>query len=134
MGTSEDVQADAVESETSIADYQKGTVEAWEEQRRKPWQVYVDATLGFRNHWYPAFFSHELREADVSDAAGEPVGNVKAMTLLGEAVICRRIAGKVYAVQDWCLHRGVPFSSRPECYTRETITCWYPPRLHLRRP
>jgi carbazole 1,9a-dioxygenase terminal dioxygenase component len=125
VSTSEDVQRDAGESAASIADYQKGTVEAWEEQRRKPWQVYVDATLGFRNHWYPAFYSHELREADVSDAAGEPVANVKAMTLLGEAVICRRIGGKVHAVQDWCLHRGVPFSSRPECYTRETITCWY---------
>jgi len=35
VSTSEDVQRDAGESAASIADYQKGTVEAWEEQRRK---------------------------------------------------------------------------------------------------
>jgi len=28
-----------------------------------------------------------------------------------------RIGGRVYAVQDSCLHRSVPFSARPECYT-----------------
>src|SRR5438876_3653857 len=112
-------------SSKPIADWQKGTVEAWEEQRRKPWQVYVEAELGFRNHWYPAFFGHELKEADVSDRTGTPVEQFKAMTILGEAILFRRIGGQVYAVQDWCLHRGVPFSARLECYTPETITCWY---------
>jgi carbazole 1,9a-dioxygenase len=115
----------APRSRKSLSDYERDPVEAWEEQRRKPWQVYVDAELGLRNHWYPAFFSHELREADVSSNAGEPVSEFKHLTMLGEKLLFRRIGGKVYAVQDWCLHRGVPFSSRPECYTAETITCWY---------
>ncbi|MEA2661316.1 MAG: carbazole 1,9a-dioxygenase, partial [Chloroflexota bacterium] len=109
----------------SIGDYQKDTVEAWEEQRRKPWQVYVDAELGLRNHWYPAFYSHELAEADVSPATGEVVTQTKALKLLGEPILFRRVDGQVCAVQDWCLHRGVPFSVRPECYTKETLTCWY---------
>src|SRR5881398_609160 len=78
-------------SSKPIADWQKGTVEAWEEQRRKPWQVYVEAELGFRNHWYPAFFGHELKEADVSDRTGTPVQQFKAMTILGEAILFRRI-------------------------------------------
>jgi carbazole 1,9a-dioxygenase terminal dioxygenase component len=102
-----------------------GPIEAWEEQRRKPWQEYVEATLGFRNHWYPAFFSHELAEADVSDVHGEQVKNFKVATLLGERILFRRVDGVVHAIQDWCLHRGVPFSTRPECYTKDTITCWY---------
>jgi carbazole 1,9a-dioxygenase terminal dioxygenase component len=112
-------------SARSLADWQKGTVEAWEEQRRKPWQVYVDAELGFRNHWYPAFYAHELLEADVSPNSGEPVELFKSVTILGERILFRRVDGDVYAVQDWCLHRGVPFSSRPECYTKSTLTCWY---------
>jgi len=112
-------------SERTIGDWQKDPIEAWEEQRRKPWQVYVDAVLGFRNHWYPAFFSHELAEADVSGPAGEPVEQTKVVTLLGERILFRRIDGNVYGVQDWCLHRGVAFSLKPECYTKETVTCWY---------
>jgi carbazole 1,9a-dioxygenase len=109
----------------SMGDFEKDTVEAWEEQRRKPWQLYVDAELGLRNHWYPAFFSGELAEADVSPATGEPVEQQKTLMLLGESILFRRIDGVVHAVQDWCLHRGVPFSVRPECYTKETLTCWY---------
>src|SRR5882757_36852 len=104
---------------------EKEPLEAWEEQRRKPWQEYVDATLGFRNHWYPAFFSSELGEADVSDEHGDEVKSFKVATLLGERILFRRIDGEIHAVQDWCLHRGVPFSTRPECYTKDTITCWY---------
>ncbi len=80
----------------------------------KPWQVYLEASLGFRNHWYPALFSVEL-----------PEGEIKAVELLGEPVLFRRIDGVVYAIRDRCLHRGVPFSIRPECYTKHTITCWY---------
>ncbi len=111
--------------EKSIADYEREPLEAWEEQRRKPWQVYVDAELGLRNHWYPAFFSQELGEADISPSSGEPVEHFKQLTMLGEKILFRRIGGQVYAVQDWCLHRGVAFSRRPECYTRDTVTCWY---------
>jgi carbazole 1,9a-dioxygenase terminal dioxygenase component len=81
---------------------------------RKPWQPYLQAALGFRNHWYPACFSHQLAEGE---AQGEQ--------LLGERVLLKRIDGTVYAVQDRCLHRGVQFSVRPECHSRNTISCWY---------
>ncbi len=88
--------------------------EVAEAARTKPWQPYLDAALGFRNHWYPAFFSHELAE-----------GAVRAERLLGESLFFKRVGGQVYAVEDRCLHRGAPFSARPECYSPNTVTCWY---------
>jgi carbazole 1,9a-dioxygenase len=109
----------------SIGELEKDTVEAWDEQRKKPWHEYVEAELGFRNHWYPAFFSHELGEADVSPESGEPVTQQRTVTLLGERIFFRRIDGQVYGIQDRCAHKGVPFSAKPECYTRETVTCFY---------
>ena len=81
---------------------------------RKPWQPYLDAALGFRNHWYVAFFSAQLAE-----------GEVRAQTLLGERVLFKRIDGRVHAIEDRCAHRGVPLSVRPECYSANTISCWY---------
>jgi len=75
---------------------------------------YVAAKYGFRNHWYPALFSDEIGE-----------GEVKPVQLLGEALVLRRIDGKVFGVRDQCLHRGVPLSRKIECYTKDTITCWY---------
>lgn len=110
---------------TSIGELEKAPVEAWEEQRRKPWHEYVDAKLGFRNHWYPAFFSHELGEADVSPPSGEPVAMQRTEVVLGERIFFRRIVGRIYAVQDRCLHKGVPFSAKPECFTKDTLTCFY---------
>ena len=89
------------------------------------WQDYLDAGLGFRNHWYPAFFSHELKEADASPGNGEPVEHFRCTVILGERILFRRIDGQVYAIHDQCIHKGVPLSKKPECYTRETITCWY---------
>ncbi|MCZ6874000.1 MAG: Rieske 2Fe-2S domain-containing protein, partial [bacterium] len=83
-------------------------------QQEKPWQRYLDAELGLRNYWYPALFSHEL-----------PEGEMQPLTLLGERLFFKRIDGKVYCIEDRCLHRGVPFSARPECYTKHTLTCWY---------
>jgi len=44
---------------------------------------------------------------------------------LGENVLLKRIDGKVYAIKDRCIHRGVRLSRKIECYTRDTITCWY---------
>jgi carbazole 1,9a-dioxygenase terminal dioxygenase component len=110
---------------STIGGFEQGPIEAWEEQRRKPWQLYVDAELGFRNHWYPAFFSSELAEGDTSSSSGEPITSFKTLKMLGEEIFFRRFDGKVHAVQDWCLHRGVAFSRRPECYTQDTLTCWY---------
>jgi carbazole 1,9a-dioxygenase terminal dioxygenase component len=31
----------------------------------------------------------------------------------------------VYAVEDRCAHRGVQLSVRPECFSKNTISCWY---------
>jgi carbazole 1,9a-dioxygenase terminal dioxygenase component len=45
--------------------------------------------------------------------------------LIGENVILRRVDGRVRALQDRCLHQGVRFSRKPECYTPDAITCWY---------
>jgi len=57
---------------------------------------YLDAEIGFRNHWYPAAFSYEL-EGD------QPL----PVTMLGEKVLLRRIDGVVFAIEDRCLHRRV---------------------------
>src|SRR5688500_6015564 len=79
--------------------------------RKKPWQPYIEAGLGFRNHWYPALFSHEIAE-----------GEVKGQVILGERIAFKRVDGRVYAIEDRCAHRGVRFSVRPECYTKNTIS------------
>ncbi|MGI5219420.1 Rieske 2Fe-2S domain-containing protein [Nocardia sp. CA-290969] len=96
---------------------------------RKPkpssWPRYIEAELGFRDHWYPAFFGAELTEADISDHHGDEVSNIRTEVLLGERILFRRVNGKVYAVEDRCRHRGVTLAARPECYTADTITCWY---------
>jgi carbazole 1,9a-dioxygenase terminal dioxygenase component len=78
------------------------------------WRAYVEAKLGFRNHWYPVRFSSELTE-----------GQLITIQVLGEKLLLKRIDGKVYAIRDRCLHRGVPLSRKPDCYTKDTITCWY---------
>lgn len=44
--------------------------------------------------------------------------------LLGERIALKRAGGTVYAFEDRCAHRAAPFSSRPECYTENTVTCW----------
>ena len=72
------------------------------------WQRYLDAELGLRNHWYPAFFSRDLAD-----------GETRHESLLGERIYFKRVAGRVYAVENRCAHRGAPFSSRVECYTDE---------------
>lgn len=81
---------------------------------RKPWQVWIDAELGFRDYWYPAALSRHLAE-----------GQSKAIALLGEPILLTRQNGRVYALEDRCPHRGIRFSARPLFYTKETLTCWY---------
>lgn len=75
---------------------------------------YVAAKYGFRNHWYPAFLSSDLKE-------GEP----RPVRLCGERILVKRIDGAPYAIKDQCLHKGVPLSRKVECYTKDTISCWY---------
>src|SRR5262245_23739040 len=84
------------------------------QQVKQSWRPYLEAKLGFRNHWYPALFSHDL-EGD------EP----KSVKILGERILMRRVSGQTFALEDRCAHRRVPFSAKIECYTKETITCWY---------
>jgi nitrite reductase/ring-hydroxylating ferredoxin subunit len=75
---------------------------------------YVEADWGFKNHWYPAFFSKE-----VADNA------VQAITIAGHDIVMRRVGGKLYALRDKCAHRGARFSQEPLCFNDETISCWY---------
>ena len=77
-------------------------------------QPYIDARWGIKNHWYPALFSHEIKEDEV-----------KGIQVAGEPIALRRANGKVYALRDECLHRGVRISARPTCFTKDTISCWY---------
>ena len=81
---------------------------------KKPWRPYLEAKLGFRNHWYAAFFGHTLGE-----------GECRGQEMLGERIFFKRIDGKVYAMEDRCAHRGVPISLRPECFSKNTVSCWY---------
>jgi len=81
---------------------------------KKQYQPYMEAEWGFINHWYPAAFTHEL-----------PEGEMKGIQIAGVPIVLRRAKGKVYALLDQCLHRGVRFSAKPMCLNDETITCWY---------
>jgi len=65
------------------------------------WRNYLAAKLGFRNHWYPVMFSREIGENEV-----------EARKLLGENILLKRIDGKVHAIRDRCLHRGVKLSEK----------------------
>ena len=78
------------------------------------WRDYLAAKVGFRNHWYPIKLSREIDESQV----------VKA-TVCGENILLKRIDGKIFAIRDRCIHRGVQLSEKLECYSKGTITCWY---------
>ena len=84
------------------------------QQVKHSWRPYLEAKLRFRNHWYPALFSSDLN-------GDEP----QAVKILGERIVMRRVDGQVCALEDRCAHRRVPLSAKIECYTKETITCWY---------
>ncbi|WP_440940413.1 Rieske 2Fe-2S domain-containing protein [Immundisolibacter sp.] len=82
--------------------------------RIRGWRGYAEAKLGFRNHWYPTLNSGEVTE-------GKPV----TFQLAGEKLLINRIDGRLYCIKDQCLHRGVPLSRKVECYSKDTVTCWY---------
>lgn len=83
-------------------------------QADKPWAKWLEAELGFRNHWYPVEASRNI-----------PDNSHKAIKLLGEDILFVRRRGKLFAIEDRCSHRGTRFSVRPICYTDDTITCWH---------
>lgn len=78
------------------------------------YQPYKDAAWGFINHWYPALFSNELAE-----------DQVEGIQICGIPIALRRVDGKVFALKDQCLHRGVRLSEKPMCFNKSTISCWY---------
>jgi nitrite reductase/ring-hydroxylating ferredoxin subunit len=78
------------------------------------YQPYKDAAWGFMNHWYPALFSEEL-----------PENHVEGIQICGVPIVLRRVDGKIYALKDQCIHRGVRLSKKPMCFNKETISCWY---------
>ncbi|WP_246217108.1 Rieske 2Fe-2S domain-containing protein [Paraburkholderia panacisoli] len=77
------------------------------------YQPYKDAAWGFVNHWYPALFSHELAEDEL-----------QGVQICGIPIVLRRANGKVYALKDQCLHRGVRLSEKPMCFNKKTLSCW----------
>ena len=82
-------------------------------EAKKPYEPYIDADLGLRNHWYAALFGSELAE-----------GGLKGEMICGERIVFKRVDGDVFALADRCPHRGAAFSARPECYSKNTVTCW----------
>ena len=80
----------------------------------KHWRGFVEAKLGFRNHWYPILQSKDVEE-----------GGTATAKLCGEDLIFTRFDGEVCCLRDKCIHRGVKFSKKPECHKKGTITCWY---------
>jgi nitrite reductase/ring-hydroxylating ferredoxin subunit len=69
--------------------------------------------LGFREYWYPALETRQVR--------GTPV----SLKMLGDdLVLFRDLAGKVVALSDWCPHRGARLSLGV-CEFEGTVTCPY---------
>ena len=81
---------------------------------RRKWGRYVEASLGFRNHWYPIRYSNDI-----------PEGEIVPVRLLGESIVLTRVDGNVRGLQDRCAHRGVRLSAQPLCFQKGTISCWY---------
>lgn len=76
------------------------------------WPTYNDATLGFRNFWYPVQWARRI--------GAKPV----PITLLGEKIVLIRDGDKVRALHDRCPHRGVPLSLGRRQFDG-TISCPY---------
>lgn len=105
---------DSVVRRRTTVSGQKGPNRVNDAKLQSQYQPYKDAAWGFINHWYPALFSHEL-----------PEDSVEGIQICGIPIVLRRSGGKVYALKDQCLHRGVRLSAKPMCLTEDTITCWY---------
>jgi nitrite reductase/ring-hydroxylating ferredoxin subunit len=63
-----------------------------------PYRRFNIPATGFRNYWYPIV------------TAGEVGRKPKAVRLLGEDIVLFRDAGKLFALEDRCPHRGVKLS------------------------
>ena len=79
-----------------------------------PWPRYEEAALGFRDYWYPAMLSRQVRRRP------------RAIQILGEKLVFIRHGGQAYALEDRCPHRGVPLSMGTcEFPGTRTISCRY---------
>lgn len=76
------------------------------------WPCYDAAVLGLKNYWYPLTFSRRVTSKPLS------------LKLLGEPVMLRREASRIYALRDQCMHRGVPLSLGRQEFPG-TWTCCY---------
>ncbi len=85
------------------------------------WPRYEAATVGFREYWYPVMRTRQLKRWAVR-------------TLLGDHVLFFRDGGKIYALNNRCMHRGVPLSvtvnrfggrGGPRQEFPGTVTCSY---------
>jgi phenylpropionate dioxygenase-like ring-hydroxylating dioxygenase large terminal subunit len=85
-----------------------------DQKTQSQYQPYKDAAWGFINHWYPALFSEEL-----------PDQHVEGIQICGVPILLRRSNGRIYAVKDQCVHRGVRLSAKPTCFNETSIACWY---------
>ena len=85
-----------------------------DQKTQSQYQPYKDAAWGFINHWYPALFSHEM-----------PEDHVEGIQICGIPIVLRRVDGRVHALKDQCVHRGVRLSAKPMCFNKQTISCWY---------
>lgn len=85
-----------------------------DDKTQSQYAPYKEAAWGFINHWYPALFSEEL-----------PEGHVEGIQICGVPIVLRRVNGRIFAIKDQCVHRGVRFSAKPTCFNENSITCWY---------
>ena len=85
-----------------------------DQKTQSQYQPYKDAAWGFINHWYPALFSHEM-----------PEDHVQGIQICGIPIVLRRVDGRIHALKDQCVHRGVRLSAKPMCFNKQTISCWY---------
>jgi phenylpropionate dioxygenase-like ring-hydroxylating dioxygenase large terminal subunit len=77
------------------------------------WPRYESAVLGFPNYWYPVMWSSQVKK--------KPIG----LTLLGQPIIVLRSEGKVYALHDRCLHRGVPLRLGEQHFPNTWSCCYH---------
>jgi phenylpropionate dioxygenase-like ring-hydroxylating dioxygenase large terminal subunit len=79
-----------------------------------PYRAHNIPKLGFAEYWYPIVTSRELKQKP------------KGVKLLGREIVLYRDAGKLYAMEDRCPHRGVKLSLG-ECLYKGTgtISCPY---------
>ena len=79
--------------------------------------AYEEATLGFRNYWYPIFSSHEIKT------------DPRRFTICGDKIVLLRRNGIAYALAEGCPHRGTSLALYPgKTYPfkgSNTITCPY---------